>query len=208
MKMIIAILLQQSHGIILKVNAVNGTPLVKEGDTIKKGTIIIGGWLEGKYTGIRYVHANGEVTAKVWYTQKEKIELKQTVKEKTGTEENKYSVEINNFRINFYKTLSKLKNYDTIEEIKKIKIFSDFYLPIKIIKNTNYEYAEKNIEYTKEQAKELGIEKAKSILDNQLENKEDILNTYINYNENDEFVEVEVIYEVLEKIGTKEKIVF
>ncbi len=200
--------MQQNHGIIVKVSAVNGTPLVKEGDTIKQGSILIGGWLEGKYTGMRYVHANGEVTAKVWYTQKEKVQLKQTISERTGTQENKYSVTINNFRINFYKTLSKLKNYDTIEETKKIKIFSDFYLPIQIIKNTNYEYIQKDIQYTKQQAKELAIEKAKREIEQQIENKESILNTYINYNENEEFVEVEVIYEVLETIGTKEKVVF
>lgn len=134
--------------------------------------------------------------------------LKQEISEATGIQENKYSVTINNFRINFYKTLSKLKNYDTIEEIKKIKIFSDFYLPVEIIKNTNYEYTKKNVEYTKEQAKQLGEEKAKKVLEEQVQNKENILNTYINYNETEEFVETEVIYEVLEEIGTKEKIVF
>ena len=51
------------EGIILKVNARNGTPLVKEGDVVKQGDIVIGGWMEGKYTGIRYVHAQGEVEA-------------------------------------------------------------------------------------------------------------------------------------------------
>lgn len=181
---------------------------MKEGDTIKEGTLLIGGWLEGKYTGIRYVHANGEVKAKVWYTQEEKVELKQVKIERTGTEENKYSVSINNFRINFYKTLSKLKNYDTIEEIKKIKLFSDFYLPVEIIKTTNYEQVEKSIEYTTQEAKQIGIEQAKQKLDEQVKNKENIINTYINYNQTDEFIEVEVIYEVLEEIGTKEKIVF
>lgn len=208
MKMNIVILSQQKHGIILKVNAGNGTPLVKEGDTIKEGSLLIGGWLEGKYTGIRYVHANGEVKAKVWYTQKEKIELKQVNFKHTGIEENKYSVSINNFRINFYKTLSKLKNYDTIEEIKKIKLFSDFYLPIEIIKTTNYEQVEESVEYTVEEAKQVAIDRAKQKLDEQIESKENIINTYINYTQKDEFVEVEVIYEVLEEIGTKEKIVF
>lgn len=208
MKKIIVIQLQQNHGIIVKVNAANGTPLVKEGDIVKEGTILVGGWLEGKYTGIRYVHANGDVTAKVWYTQKEKIDLKQVKNEKTGSKENKYSVKINNFQINFYKTLSKFKKYDTIEENKKIKLFSDFYLPIELLKKTNFEYTEKSLEYSKEEAKEIGIKKAQEALENQVQNKNDIVNTYINCNEQEEFIEVEVTYEVLEKIGTKEKIVF
>ena len=157
---------------------------------------------------MRYVHANGDVQAKVWYSQKEKIELQQVKNERTGNQENKYSVRINNFQINFYKTLSKFKNYDTIEEIKKIKIFSNFYLPIEILKNTNYEYVQNDVEYSKEEAKQIGIEMANNKLDEQIENKGNIVNTYINYNETDDFVEIEVIYEVLEEIGTKEKIVF
>lgn len=181
---------------------------MKEGDVVKEGTPLVGGWLEGKYTGIRYVHANGEVKAKVWYSQKEKVELKQVKNKATGKKESKYSVRINNFQINFYKTLSKFKKYDTIEEIKKLKLFSDFYLPFQIVKNTNEEYIEEAIEYSKEEAKKLGIENAKKVLDEQINVKENIINTYINYNETDKFIEVEVIYEVLEEIGTKEKIVF
>ena len=195
-------------GIIEKVNAINGTPLVKRGDVIKEGTPVIGGWLEGKYTGIRYVHANGSVQAKVWYTQNEKVELNQVISRKTENEETKYSVRINNFTINFYKTLSKFKKYDTIEQNKKIKLFSDFYLPIEIIQKNNYELVEETITYTKEQAKQKAEEEAKKKLDEQVKVKENILNTYINYQETEEYIEAQVIYEVLEEIGTKEKIVF
>ena len=135
-------------GKIMRVNAVNGMPLVKEGDVVNEKTVLIGGWLEGKYTGTRYVHANGVVEAKVWYSQKEKIELNQVISSKTGNVENKYSVNINNFEINFYKTLSKFKKYDTIEKIEKVKIFSDFYLPIDIKTITNYELIDEKINYS------------------------------------------------------------
>lgn len=195
-------------GMIVKVNALNGTPLVKEGDVIKEGTPLIGGWLEGKYTGTRYVHANGSVTAKVWYTETQKIDLKQVNTKKTQNVETKYSLRINNFTINFYKTLSKFQKYDTIEEIKKLKLGSDFYLPIEIAKKTNYEVMQEEITYTKEEAKQRAVNEAKQRLEEQVEKKETILNTYINYNETNEYVEAQVIYEVLEEIGTKEKIVF
>ena len=195
-------------GIIAKIDAANGTPLVKEGDVIKQGTILIGGWLEGKYTGTRYVHANGEVKAKVWYEQKEKIYLNEEITSKTGSFENKYSVKINNFNINFYKTLSKFEKYDTIQEIKKLKIFSDIYLPIQIEKKTIYELTIQNKQNTVEEAKEKAVENAKKVLDKQIKDKENIVNTYINYYQTEEIVEAQVIYEVLEEIGTKEKIVF
>ena len=73
---------------ITKVSAKNGTPLVKEGDIVKKGDVIIAGWLEGKYTGKQYVHSQGEIQAKVWYTTTEKINLKETKKIETGNVEN------------------------------------------------------------------------------------------------------------------------
>ena len=195
-------------GVITKIKAQNGTPLVKEGNLVRKGTVLVAGWFEGKYTGTRYVHANGEVQAKVWYTQTEKVYLKEQKKEETGEVENKYSVKINNFQINFYKTLSKFENYDTIEETKKLKLFSNFYLPIEMVKTTYKEYKDTEIEYTLEEAKNIGIERAKEKLDAQIENTNNITDEQINVKENNDFVEVEVIYEVEEDIGTKEKIVF
>ena len=42
---------------IIKITANTGTILVKPGDIVTENTILIGGWMEGKFTGIRYVHA-------------------------------------------------------------------------------------------------------------------------------------------------------
>lgn len=194
--------------IIKKISAQNGTPVVKEGEIVKKGTVLIAGWLEGKYTGTRYVHATGSVQGKVWYTQKERIYFKQQKKEQTGNVENKYSLNINNFKINFNKGVSKFKNYDTIETNKKVKLFSNFYLPIELIKITNTEVNITDITYTLEEAKNIGIEKAKQELNNKIENLNNILSIQINDSQTSEYIEVEVMYEMLENIGTKEKIVF
>ena len=193
---------------ILKVNAANGTPLVKQGDVVKKGTILIGGFMEGKYTGNRYVHAQGDIQAKVWYTNKQRIYLKETKKEETGAFENKYSVNINNFKINFYKRVSNFEKYDTIDENKKLKLFSDFYLPIEIVKHVNKEYRYIDVIRSMAEAKELGKQKAKEELNSQIENYENILNEQITTYEDSQYVDVEVTYEVQENIGTKEKIVF
>ena len=192
---------------IVKINAQNGTAVVKEGDIVTKGTVLIQGWLEGQFTGIRYVHANGEVQAKVWYYQKISVPLKQTKKIKTDKEENKYSVKINNFEINLPKGVPKFQNYDTIETSKKLKLFSDFYLPIEIHQKTYQEYEEQEITYSIEEAKKLGIAQADESLKEQIEGKQ-VTNKKINAEQIGANIEVEVIYEVLESIGTKEKIVF
>lgn len=193
-------------GIIVKVKAQNGTPSVEEGTTVKKGDILIQGWLEGKHTENRYVHAEGEVMAKVWYSEKEKVYYKQNYENKTGNHEKKYTLNVNNFKINFFKTLSNFENYDTIRTIKKLKITSNFYLPVEIIVDENFEKQNNEIIYDKNEAKEIGIKELKSKLEEQIENKENISNIYINTVESEEYIEVEVIYEVLESIGTKEKL--
>lgn len=201
-------LIATKDGMIVKISAQNGTPVVKEGDIVTKGSVLVGGWLEGKYTGMRYVHANGEVQAKVWYSKKVEIPLQDTKKQKTGAQENKFSVKINNFEINLSKRVSKFKNYDTIEDSKKLRLFSNFYLPIEIHKFTYEEYENQEITHTVEEAKQIGIEKAKEALKDEVSQEQTVLNERVNTKEKNNSVEVEVIYEILENIVTKEKIVF
>lgn len=193
---------------IVKISAQNGVPEVKVDDIVTKGDILIAGWIEGKYTGTRYVHAEGEVQAKVWYTEKEQIPLNQVIESNTGNIENKYKIKINNFQINLFKTLSKFEKYDTIETCNQIQIFSNFYLPIELIKITNTEKVENEITYGIEEAKAIGIEKVSKKIEDQLGDSPNILQKYENVYASEGYVEVEVTYEVLENIGTKEKIVF
>ena len=128
--------------------------------------------------------------------------------EQTGNVENKYQIKFNNFTINLYKTISKFKNYDTIYESNKIKISSNFYLPIELIKITNYEKVDNEITYGIEKATNLGIEQLSKKIETEKADKDNILQKYVNLYAGENYVEVEVIYEVLEDIGTKEKIVF
>lgn len=201
-------IVSEKEGLIVKVTAKNGTPLVKKDDIVKKGSILIAGYIEGKYTGTRYVHSEGEVLAKVWYSKKDKIELQKQEYKQTGKNESKYSIRIKNFVINLYKTLPNFENYDTIIEEKKLKIFSNFYLPIEIIKNTYYETELQEKEYTKEEAKEILIQQLEEQLKEEIKEPEKITNKQINVYENNDSTEIELIYEVLETIGIDEKIVF
>ncbi|MBQ6992290.1 MAG: sporulation protein YqfD [Clostridia bacterium] len=195
-------------GIITRLNVQNGTALVKEGDIVKKGTMLVGGYLEGKYTGTRYVHSLADIQAKIWYSKKEKFSYNQRLKKSSEATETKYSIKINNFTINFYKTLSKFKNYDTIMESKKLNLFSNFYLPIEIIKITNSEFYYEEVIYTEEELLELAKTKLENELLEEIKSKDDIINEQVNVYKFDDGIELEIIYEVIEEIGTEEKIVF
>ena len=201
-------IVSDKQGIITKINAQNGTIAAKVGDTVNIGTTLINGWMEGKYTGIRYVHAKGEIEAKVWHTKRKIIPYNTTERKETGNVEEKYKIKINNFEINLSKRVSKFEIYDTIDSEKKFKIFSDFYLPISLVKTTNKEIQEEQKIYTMEEAKSIGIQELQEELDNEIENKEKIVNKIINTYEKEDGIEVYITYEVLENIGTNEKIVF
>jgi len=188
------------------ISAQNGTLKVKKGDIVKAGTILIAGEMEGKYTGTRYVHSMGTIIGKVWYREKARAYYKQKINIQTGKVENKYSIKVNNFVINFFKSLSKFEKYDTIRTDKKLKISSNFYVPFVFEKNTNYEIKEEEIEYSKDEAKEQAINKARERLKEKICGAGDIVNEYINTYENEGYIDVEVTYEVLENIGTEEKI--
>ena len=193
---------------ITKMNVQNGTAAVSVGDIVKVGDVLVLGHMEGKYTGIRYVHSTADIEAKVWYSKREKFYFNQEINVATGATEEKFSLNLNNFKINLYKTLSKFQNYDTINESKKLMLFSNFYLPVEIIKTTNYEYEKQNKTYTEQELIEIGTKQLEEQLMQEVENKENILNKQVNVYKNEDYVEVEVIYEVLENIGIKEKIIF
>ncbi len=199
-------IVSNKSGIITKIIAQNGTALVKVGDKVEEGQILINGIMEGKYTGIRYVHSLGEVEAITKYSKTKKIPLKTTEKVNTGKKETKYKIKINNFQINFYKTLSKFKFYDTIETEKKFKIFSNLYLPISIIKITNQEFEEIEKQYTVEEATEIGTRELEQEIEQEIGTGKNIVGKNAEVAETEEYVEVSVTYEVIENIGMQEKI--
>ena len=93
----------------------------------------------------------GDVFAKMSITDSKEGKFKEEYFENSNEEYNNFRIKFNNFEINFNKRLPKFEKYDTIETNKKLKLFSNLYLPIELKKVT---YKRKNLkykEYTKEE---------------------------------------------------------
>lgn len=202
-------IVSDKRGVITKITANKGTALVKEGDIVNVGTELIAGYMEGKYTERRYVHAQGEVQAKVWYTKRKYSEFTREVTTQTGNYKNRYRISINNFEINLYKSIPNFEKYDTISENKKIKIFSNFYMPLTIIKDTYIETKTETITYGKTELQNILISELEEEFKKEELDETKITNKIVNvYQTNDSGIEVEMTYEVLETIGTEEKLNF
>lgn len=191
-------------GEISKIYAQNGTAMVKEGDMVKKGDVLIAGWMEGLYTEKQYVNGNGVVKAKIKYSKSKKIDKKEVIREQNGKKEMKISIKFNNFKINFYKMLSKFKKYDTIYTEKKLQLFPNFYLPISFIKQTNYEINEIEQINDYDTAKFKAEKEIKPKMEKTINGE--IINSTTNITEDSSYYNINVTYEVIEEIGTKEKI--
>lgn len=195
-------------GVISKIIVQNGTTRVNVGDEVKNGDLLVEGVMEGVNTGVRKVHAEADIFAKILYEKEKKEWFVQNVKNKTGNIEEKNEICINNFKIILNKGVSKFQNYDTITSNKKLKIFSDFYLPITINKVQNVEYINEKKIYTEEELKNKILTELEMELESEFEiSKYDenniIRNVYTDADEDG--LTVKLVYEVQKAIGTKTK---
>lgn len=194
----------KKDGEIQKIVAQNGTVMCKDGDNVKQGQILIAGWMEGLYTGKYFVNSEGSVKAKISYSETTKIYKNEIERKHTGKRDKKVSIKMKNLQINLFKRVSKFKKYDTIETIKSLRLSSNFYLPIKFVIYDSFEVEEIKKYNDFETAKTNGELTAKSKLDKKI--KGELINSDTKITEYNDYYSVTVYYDVIEEIGTKEKI--
>jgi len=194
--------------IISKIVVQSGTSRVEVGEEVKKGDLLVEGVMEGMYSGVREVHAEADILGKIYYEKEKKEYFIQNEKRATGNEEKKNEICINNFKINFNKRLLNFKNYDTISSSKKVKIFSNFYLPIEIKTTTYKEYENNQKNYSENELKD----KIEKELDEQIELEYEVSKYEEKYIKRDVFtnvdkdgITVKLVYEIQKEIGTKKQ---
>lgn len=77
-------ILASQTGQIVKLETYEGMPLVRQGDTVKKGDVVVSGVIEEKSGALRYAHARAQVLARTPRTLKETVPLKKSVAAFTG----------------------------------------------------------------------------------------------------------------------------
>ena len=165
--------------------------------------------MEGKYTGNRYVNSRADIYAYVVYSKAETCKINQEVKNNTGNEYNQYKIYFNNFKINLNKGVSNFKNYDTIETKKKLRLFSNYYLPIEFEKINYKEVQIENKIYTVEEiTNQLKAKLEKEILESINGEYENFIESSYNVDTKNNEVTVTVNCKVEEKVGIYTDLVF
>ncbi|MCX7903786.1 MAG: sporulation protein YqfD [Caloramator sp.] len=152
-------------GILTKVIALKGQKLVKEGDFVKKGQILISGVIkDSQNIPIDTTRALGEVYAKTWYESIKEVPLKYRYFERTGKYEKfVYLILPNNKIVNLRSNINKFQFYDKIIEKEQLKLLG---IKSPVIKATEYYY--EKIEKIKDLSYSEAIEIATKLADEQL----------------------------------------
>lgn len=77
-------IIAKEDGIITDILAYNGVPEVEEGQSVKKGQLLVNGVYDSKIMGARLVHAHAKVDAQVLRTLSTEVSYKQSTRLYTG----------------------------------------------------------------------------------------------------------------------------
>lgn len=198
-------IIAKKSGIINRILVLNGDGLVKDGDTVKKGEILVTGTILREGLEERYVHSIAQVTARTWYEDAEEMALNQIQYKLTGKSITKYNLNILNknfsrqYDVNF-------EEYNKFEEEKNLLSFGDYIFPIKIIKSKYEELVPVQKKLSVEEAKARCAERLIEKIKLKIPQGAVILNKKIDYYEEKDRVKAKITVEVMEEIGLKQKI--
>lgn len=189
---------------IVSIKVYSGTPLVKEGDGIAKGNILISGIVTDKYGKSAAVRADGEIVARYteeicFYQPLESVELTEC-----GKIENR-SLSVWKKRLSPRYDIPEDKLFTTENRINNFS-FLNIKLPIGISTDTYYLYEYKEKLETPLSAEEKCMEKIKNYEEIFYSDKI-IVNKEIIKQNDSKGVKIKVIYTIDSKIGIKQNII-
>lgn len=127
-------------GVVIDIDAADGTPEVKQGDAVYKGELLINSFIEGTNGSFRPTHARGIVYAAVNEYIVTKIPLERVCKSYTGKSDRKTVYRVLGFELPFSSLECDYEYFDAVASEQDVKLFSFIELPIKRISVLYSEY--------------------------------------------------------------------
>lgn len=119
-------LVAKRDGEVTRVYTTAGTPVVKRGDMIRKGQVLVKGE-QGKEGSTYAVHAVGDVICRTFYEEVKDVKVNEVKKERTGNSVDNIYIEINGKKLYLKKSANKFEKYDKIEESKFFTKIQTYY---------------------------------------------------------------------------------
>lgn len=191
-------------GVIIKTIAKNGNTMVRKGDVVKKGQILIAGIVAEENTEEEIlVHAEGEVLAKTRYFYRLDEPLVKMVEEETGEKIEVHEIKFGEKGVQFFREEIPYEHY--IENTKEIKPFNGrFHLPFKLFVHEYIEVEKKEVKQNIEFLKKSSYIKAIEELNKQIPKEAQLQSKDVVYDLKNGILSTYVVIEVVEDIGQKQ----
>ncbi len=176
-------LIAKKDGIIESVEARNGQSMVKNGDGVREGDVLVSGVVDNPAVGFRYVHAYGEVFAITSYTEVGEYLLEYDEEIETGAEKSRYTLKILDKEFPLF--LGKGEPYENSEVIideNEYRLPIDFLPSVFIGKETFKERETRRSKRTSAEALEVAKTELIEKLHNEIPDEAIIVNQEISQN--------------------------
>lgn len=157
-------------GTVVKIVTRSGTPLVKAGDQVKAGDILVSGQIDlvndaGEVYDHRYVKADADVYLQYSYSYQDELSLKQQVKAYTGRERSRKLLKFGGFHLGIPFFSIPYNQYDCVTSSHQLRLIENFYLPVYFsdIRIKEYEISEKTLK--KQEAEKAILKNLKNFLE-------------------------------------------
>ena len=194
-------------GIIDSMIVKNGIPVVKEGDTVLKGTVLVTGKIPASLKPeIRYVHADAQIFARVWYEKTQRFSRLTQTRTETGKQKNHYTLTVFGKSIPlFHNAKAPFAEFDETTNKTDVSVFGK-YLGITFSKTAYREITVTEARLTLESTVSDGVNQLKSQIDQETRINSTPVSFSHNFKElDDATVEVTINAEYLEDIAVKEQ---
>ncbi len=216
----------KKSGLVKEVLVLVGNPMVKEGDTVVPGQVLISGVIpppqeepenldqnDIRQTPPRpatYVQARGVVRARVWYEGYAEVPMSQ---QRTGDTGNSFARLCINFKgkeiILSGKQQIPFDNYRVERSVKKLPVWRNISIPVELVTLEYLEVQRYNIHYSRKEAAQLARSKALTMAKSGVESKavivEEHANEIVSINP-DNLVRYKAYIETLEDIGAEKRL--
>ncbi len=197
-----------NDGIIKRVIAKEGIETVVEGDTVKRGQVLISGSipLKGEENQYKLVHAMGIVEARTWYEAEAPVILEKTERVKTGRGITDTSLMLFSQKLDFFHKRNNFRDYSVSETVKRLSIGDDLVFPIEWITKVYVEETVVNAYVSTDEAKKEATAEAFAKAFDQVPEEAQIIEKIENLVEYDGGIIARVTLECLEDIGSSKEI--
>ncbi len=194
-------------GVIESVIARNGDAIVKKGDIVTEGDLLITGIVSREHLeNPMYVHAYGEVYAKTYYEINKSMSLVEIKKHKTGEQYIRRTMKLGQLQLALGGNEVPFSNYVVEKSNKTPALWRNIKLPVEIIVETYDEVVDVEEVIDIQEAKEKIHQEAVLELMDQIPIEGEITNTKVDFNQEGKVLNGKIIIEVIEDIAKQKQI--